>query len=157
MGDIVLLYLLRHGQASSCGHSPGPTLTAQGRREVLRSARRIAQEPVPPGLLWQSPQKRAQETAKLVAEVLRIPPTLRVDMKCLGPEENADGILEALSNVEIPALLMVSHLPTLQDLVCRLLETDASPLLFPTAGWAALKKTDGGSWKILVSVPESLP
>jgi broad specificity phosphatase PhoE len=80
---MTLFYLLRHGehavQGKICaGRTPGILLSAKGRGEAEAAAERLADAGI--AAIYASPLERAQETAGIVGERLRLPVETRPDL-----------------------------------------------------------------------------
>ncbi len=117
----------------------------------MHLARFLKQNNAHPQAIWHSSKKRAQETAGLLAQGLGLAEELRVVKKNLGPDENPNQFLDEMIPENWKELMVVTHLPFLQDLTRLLLETAEAPLAFPPAGVAALEKIEGHGWQILWS------
>jgi phosphohistidine phosphatase len=143
----VVLYLMRHGIAAD--PSPGMSdadraLTPDGVRKTTRVAAGLRQLEVKPDLILSSPLRRAEETARLVAETLTPTPSIEL-YPALAGGFAAEAIVKQLRPYRgVSALLLVGHQPDLGDLASYLMTGAASlaPLPFRKAGVAAI--TVGG-------------
>jgi phosphohistidine phosphatase len=139
----VVLYLMRHGIAAD--PAPGMSdadraLTPDGVRKTRRVAAGLQKLDVTPDLILSSPLRRAEETARLVAEVLTPNQAVELYPPLAGgvaPEEIVKGLRPHRGLRE---LLLVGHQPDLGDLASYLMTGAASlaPLPFRKAGVAAI-------------------
>ena len=135
------LWLLRHGEAQP--HAPSDAqrnLTAQGRREVLRSAAHLVGQPIQ--AILASPYVRAQQTAQLVREALGFEPEIRT-VPWLTPDTDPLTALAQLDSAD--NLLLVSHQPLVGSLISLLQYGHLrSPQPMGTASLAELE----GDWPL---------
>jgi len=80
---VTLFYLIRHGQHEvqdriMVGRAPGIRLSERGRGEAERAATRLAAENIE--ALYRSPQERAAETARPIAERLELEPLVAPEL-----------------------------------------------------------------------------
>jgi phosphohistidine phosphatase len=139
----VVIYLMRHGIAAD--PAPGVSdadraLTPDGMRKTTRVAVGLQKLEVAPDLILSSPLRRAEETARLVAEVLTQGTRIELYPALAGgvaAEEIAKGLRPHRGLRE---LLLVGHQPDLGDLASYLMTGAASlaPLPFRKAGVAAI-------------------
>lgn len=130
------LWLLRHGEAEPRARNDAERpLTERGRKEVRKSAERLRGRELAHILV--SPYLRAQQTAELVRETLRLSlPLTTVDWATPG-----DSPRQAASHLdEYPGeCLLVSHNPLLGSLSGLLLHGHLQqPLALSTASLVAL-------------------
>jgi len=115
----VNLYLVRHGEAVSADTNPERPLSSTGAANVKKMAESLKQAGVRVNTIFYSTKKRAEETARILAEILN-PVCNSVEKPGLEPNDHVDTILgeiiEAGDN-----LMIVGHLPFLKDLAERLL------------------------------------
>jgi 2,3-bisphosphoglycerate-dependent phosphoglycerate mutase len=95
------LLLIRHGQirANVRGRWHGATdspLTATGRRQALRVARRIAREWHGLGSIYSSPLQRCRDTADVIAQIVGCPVLLEDDLREYSVGELEDCSFAAL-------------------------------------------------------------
>src|SRR5258706_15445823 len=72
----ISLYLIRHGQVENSnniiyGRTNFP-LSTEGRNQITNFAQQLQAEGIVPKALWSSPLRRAEETAKIFADVYGI-------------------------------------------------------------------------------------
>ncbi|MGV9303562.1 histidine phosphatase family protein [Nonomuraea sp. NPDC003727] len=81
---MAIFYVVQHGEKEQRAGDPG--LTAIGRRQAHRAARRL--QAVDPGAVFSSPMRRARETADIIASAVGVP--VREDAR-LRERMNWDG------------------------------------------------------------------
>jgi phosphohistidine phosphatase len=114
------LYLVRHAHALSDAEDPARPLSAKGRETVQAVARALRrQAAIAVDEVWHSPLARAQETATLLAEGLRLRVQLR-EVAGLRPEDSPALMATALGRTN-NSLLLVGHEPHLSGLAGLLL------------------------------------
>jgi phosphohistidine phosphatase len=139
----VLLYLMRHGIAAE--PSPGSNdaeraLTPEGVRKTARVAVGLQAIGAKPDLILSSPLLRAEETARLVADVLAPRKAVELYPPLAGGFSAADVMRGLRPHRGVRELLLVGHQPDLGDLASHLLtgSTSLVPLPFKKAGVAAI-------------------
>ena len=138
-----VIYLMRHGIAAE--PSPGMSdadraLTAEGVQKTRRVALGLRTVGVKPDCILSSPLRRAEETARLVRDVLA--PRLAIEF-CppLAGGFSAEDIVKSLRPPRgVAELLLVGHQPDLGELASYLLTGSATlaPLPFKKAAVAAI-------------------
>jgi len=145
----VLLMLLRHGIAEALSASrpdEDRRLTGEGKRRVREVAAGMRALELPVEAILTSPLRRAEETARIVAEVYERIGGLEVT-RALAPGSGADKVFAALSSCTSAAgVVLVGHEPDLGEL--------ASTLLAGTPGLLHLQLKKAGLVGITVA---SLP
>ncbi|NQY33569.1 MAG: phosphohistidine phosphatase SixA [Alteromonadaceae bacterium] len=138
------LFIMRHGHASPYGLSDDEReLTEQGKLEVLSMAKYLQGKNVCFDQVLVSPFKRAQQTAKILANTSeRSFPIKTVDfITPSGSPSNVhdyiDGLTLGTQGEKINQLLIVSHMPLVSYLVAELTGGLQSPI-FQTAGIAEI-------------------
>lgn len=139
----VLLYLMRHGIAAD--PTPGMSdadraLTAEGVRKTTRVAIGLRTLGAKPDLILSSPLRRAEETARLVADVLAPGAAVELYPPLAGGLSPQDVVKGLRPHRRARELLLVGHQPDLGDLASYLLTGAATlaPLPFKKAGVAAI-------------------
>ncbi|MBU2711629.1 phosphohistidine phosphatase SixA [Zooshikella harenae] len=129
--------IMRHGEAEAIALSDGERpLTAEGINEVTQVAELVAEEYSVSKVLA-SPLLRAQQTASLMAAGLNLAGVETLDE--LAPDHKPESVFKVLADVEAEVLLLVSHMPLVDQLAGWLLDgTRKSPITFPTATVAVL-------------------
>jgi phosphohistidine phosphatase len=124
------LYLLRHAHAGDperwSGDDAVRPLSDKGRRQSERVGRMLAAADEPPDLLVTSPRVRAEETARIVAEILGVP--VKVDRRLAGPlyAEEAEDICTDAAGAGRPCL--VGHDPDFSSLLGELIGVAVVPM-----------------------------
>jgi phosphohistidine phosphatase len=152
----MILYLMRHGKAARPDPDAPRSLTPGGREQVAQMAARFRRWKPRLDALWHSPKTRAVQTAEILLEALG-KPVPREEKKGLKPEGDAREMLEEVEGFKGGSLMLVSHLPFLDELASLLEGPGQKPCpSFPTAGMAAFEG-QGGKWKRLwVLDPKSI-
>lgn len=109
------LYLMRHGLAGDSTTWEGPDderpLTSKGRKRLADSAKTMKKLGLDFDWILTSPLKRAYQTAKIVADELKMGNILREEPR-LGPGFDADKLLAILQEYPgVQSLLLVGHEP----------------------------------------------
>jgi phosphohistidine phosphatase len=137
------LYLMRHGIAAD--PAPGTNdadraLTAEGVRKTTRVAVGLQKLRVAPDLILSSPLRRAEETARLVADV--IAPSVGIEL--YPPLAGGTAVEDVIRSLRPPRrarqIMLVGHQPDLGELASYLLtgSTGLAQLPFRKAGVAAI-------------------
>lgn len=109
------LWVLRHGQAVNQARTDAEReLTPAGVDQVLHSAERLQQQP--PGVILASPYVRAQQTATLVHDALRLEQPI-VTVPWLTPDSDPQKVIAHLDGLGLDSVLLVSHQPLVGNLV----------------------------------------
>jgi phosphohistidine phosphatase len=119
------LYLIRHGEAKSKEEDPGRGLTDVGAANAQRAGNFLKKVLLQNkhASIWHSGKKRAEQTARIVAETLKhdIPVETR---KGLAPNDDISIIKKEIETVRQDALVIIGHLPYLSRLASALLTGD---------------------------------
>ena len=120
------IYLIRHSNAVDPG-TPGyeddslRPLTEKGRDKMKDIASALKELNVKPDLIVSSPYVRAQQTAEILAKVLKYKPELAFS-DALVPMGNADNIIgEINEKYSVDELVLVGHEPCLSVLIGTLI------------------------------------
>ena len=120
------IYLIRHSNAVDPG-TPGyeddslRPLTEKGRDKMKDIASALKELDVKPDLIVSSPYVRAQQTAEILAKVLKYKPELAF-IDALVPMVNADNIIgEINEKYSVDELVLVGHEPCLSVLIGTLI------------------------------------
>jgi phosphohistidine phosphatase len=139
-----LVYLMRHGIAAD--PTPGTSdadraLTAEGVRKTERVAVGLQRMRVKPDLILSSPLRRAEETARLVADVLKPNASIELFPPLAGGFAVEDLIKGLRPHRQARELLLVGHQPDLGQLASYLMtgSVNLAPLPFKKAGVAAIE------------------
>jgi len=118
------LFIIRHGQAEIQKTTDEVrNLTLAGRHEVSATALRSLQDLQSVKQVWVSPLVRAQQTAKIVCDILtqRAANFTVRNTDLLIPEAKPSLLFDALQNAPAESILWVSHQPLVGqfiDLFC---------------------------------------
>ena len=102
------LLVMRHGNAEDSKDDFHRRLTSLGRVEASKAALAIADRGFEPEIIYASPLKRAQETAGIVAEHLRMDV---VECDSITPSGSCQRVCELLGQAKVERPLIVSHQP----------------------------------------------
>ena len=144
----MILYLARHGEAARPEPNQSLALTPRGRVAVAQCASALGKLDIRLDGLWHSPKTRATETADIFIQTLGIPRNLVSVKKELSPDGDAEIVYHELELKPCGQLLVVSHLPFLEDLT-KLFECDlpaGRSLQFPTSGLTAFQLSHKWQW-----------
>ncbi len=146
----MVVYLLRHGKAGRSDPDKPLALTSQGKAEVTALAEHFKRNRFKVDTLWHSPKTRAVQTTQILLKVLE-DESIAVEEKAgLIPDGDAQDIYREISGQREKNLLVVTHLPLIEELAA-LFSADSPqnlPFSFPTAGVAAFERKNG-IWKRL--------
>ena len=110
-------YIFRHGEAQERGRGADETraLTGPGKAEVRRVARGLRRLGVSPEIILTSPLVRAEETAKIAADILKPESGLRI-CDALAPGGAHAVLFKELSSLGRSRVMLVGHQPDLGEL-----------------------------------------
>jgi phosphohistidine phosphatase len=153
----MVLYILRHGKAARQDPDKPSSLNSTGQAEVQRVAEHFKEKGLKVEALWHSPKTRARQTAEIFLEVVGKLGVKVEEKKELEPEGEAQDVVKDINGFMGGSLLVVSHLPLVEEVGSLLAgESREAILAFPTGGVVAFEKK-GGAWKWLWSLdPHSL-
>jgi phosphohistidine phosphatase len=114
----MLLYLLRHGEASHERERPQST---DGKLSISRVAKYINDENIRLAKIITSPLLRAWQTAQIVSDNLRLDNKIEESDRLLPESNPADIILQLKSFSDDEKVLLVSHQPFLGFLISHLI------------------------------------
>jgi phosphohistidine phosphatase len=140
------LYLIQHGEAKSEAEDPDRSLTAQGEEDVRGVARAAKRLDIRPSKVYHSGKLRAQQTAEIVANALKVP---MESAQGLNPNDDVRPWAEQISK-ETKDLMIVGHLPFLEKLTSLLLCGDETVRLvfFRYGAIICLKQKEDKGWAI---------
>ncbi|MCP4504209.1 MAG: phosphohistidine phosphatase SixA [Deltaproteobacteria bacterium] len=115
------IFFLRHGQAepNNVLGDAERNLTETGRKQAKAAAMAMKKLRIRPGKVFFSPFNRANQTAEIVADAMRIK-ELEED-EALIPAGYADVVADLIFKSNDKNLLVVSHLPLLPHVAAHLL------------------------------------
>jgi len=152
----VKLYCLRHGEACYAWQDSLSVLTDKGREQVTRLACFLSKSGVKIHSIIHSDKKRAQETASIFAQILKID-NIQESSNLLTPEADPVHLLPLLNSLEEDTLL-VGHLPFMPGLINALLDQPSHrPLVeFTPACLVCLERQSNTLWSISFVLPPEL-
>lgn len=145
----MVLYLVRHGEATDKGDDPARPLTAQGRRDVERMAGLAKRAGIVVNQIRHSGKRRAEETADILGEFLQ-PAGGVVAVSGLAPNDDVHALAELLKRESQP-LMYVGHLPFFERLVSLLVigKPDHTVVRFQKGGIVCLERyAVTGAWVV---------
>ena len=151
------LYLVQHAKAASKEIDPARSLTEEGLRDIQKVAAFIEPLDLSIDYLWHSGKKRAQQTARFLADVVMIN---KQHTACDGLAPN-DDIMTLKNEIMLAQkdIMIVGHLPFLPKLASSLLvgRNSLYILEFRNAGIVCLNCFDDNQWRIdWMIIPEIL-
>jgi phosphohistidine phosphatase len=133
------LYIVRHGIAEDLGAGQARTdaergLTRKGRERTRQVAGALAALDCRPECIATSPLRRAEETAAILAEVLR--PGLEPEAcDLLAPGAEADDLAGWLTDRGAGPVMVVGHMPDVAELASQFIAgSAAAEIAFKKAG-----------------------
>jgi phosphohistidine phosphatase len=146
-GDVMQLFLVRHGQAVAKTEDPSRPLTEPGSEVVRQMAVLAARSGVMVDEIRHSGKLRAQQTARILADALE-PPSGVNAAEGLDPGDDVAAMAEVIA-AEEGRLMLVGHLPFLGRLAGLLVagNPDAPVVRFHTASIVRLV-FERGSWSV---------
>ncbi len=137
----MLLYFLRHGEATTSGDDWSRTLTGEGANRIRAEAAVLKALDVRPDAIFTSPLPRAVQTAEIVAEVL-VPEVAVVQREELAPGASLGDLQHVLEGrAADESVLLVGHEPDFSSIVGALISS-ASARIELKKGGLALVETD---------------
>jgi phosphohistidine phosphatase len=134
------IFLLRHGKAEDStpdGGDAARRLTNKGAEEILGIGLWMASQGLKFDLIAASPLARAQETAAIVAGILKYRKTLET-WDVLVPGSEPDAVCHEISrHGKASAILLVGHEPLLSSLISRIISGDEHAGIAMTKGGLA--------------------
>ncbi len=150
----MLLYLMRHGEASHSSPDQPSSLTPKGISDVARVVEHlIRKKGLKLDAIWHSPKTRAIQTAEIVWKAMENPPLPLEKRSDLSPDGDLEQVHQEILDHSSGNLLIVSHLPFIPGLAGLLLGGEGLSLTFPTAGIAAFER--GKTFKLLWTLDPS--
>lgn len=140
------LVIVRHGEAVPAQVDPDRPLSPRGVQQAQAVGRRLAELGVEVAEIWHSSKLRAQQTAQEIADALGAEPAPQ-QRQGLKPNDPVEPIADALAEHE-GDLMLVGHLPFVQDLTEILLDTAAVTPSFPECGTVLLRRSAAGAWAL---------
>jgi len=114
------VFVLRHGQAETqLTTDEARNLTEKGRADVAASAHYSLSALKTVQEIWASPLIRAQQTAKIVQNILA-QQGVQVPIKTndrITPESDPAGLFDSLQAAKVDSILLASHQPFVGDFI----------------------------------------
>jgi phosphohistidine phosphatase len=137
------IFILRHGkseEAASAGSDEARRLTKKGKEEILSVALWMAMQEFTFDLIAASPLVRAQETAAIVAGVLKTRKR-PVTWDVLVPGGDSDTVCREIGRHDkAGAILLVGHEPLLSSLIGRIIAgNDQAGIVMTKGGLAKIR------------------
>ncbi len=151
------LYLVQHAKAASKEVDPERPLTEQGQRDIQKVASFIKPLNLSVVHLWHSGKKRAEQTAEVLAEAVRIN-QMQTARDGLGPNDDVTAIRDEI-NTSRQDIMIVGHLPFLSKLASLLLagSESADTVAFKNSGIVCLNCNEENLWQLeWMIIPELL-
>lgn len=151
------LYLVQHAKAASKDVDPQRPLTEEGLRDIRRVAEFIKPLNLFVDYLWHSGKTRAQQTAEILAEVVKV----RKEMAAhegLAPNDDVSTLRDEIIS-DRQDIMIVGHLPFLGKLASLLLTNSESSntVAFKQGGIVCLTCEQAEQWQIdWMIIPELL-
>jgi len=151
------LYLVQHAKAASKEADPQRPLTEEGRRDIQKVAAFIKPLDLCVDYLWHSGKTRAQQTAKILADVVEV----RKEMEAhdgLAPNDDVKALKDEVISKK-QDVMIVGHLPFLSKLASLLLTGHESSniVAFRNGGIVCLNYSDDNQWQLQwMIIPELL-
>jgi phosphohistidine phosphatase len=147
------LYVVRHGIAEARGTPETPDserqLTVKGRKQSRQVGRGLRRLGIEPDRILTSPLPRALETARIIADALRMADRLET-ANALAAERSGEEVRDWVLGRGEDRLMIVGHNPALSDLVGLLVAGVAEPLVCELKkGGVAMLETRGGGGFLL--------
>lgn len=151
------LYLVQHAKAASQETDPQRQLTEEGRRDIQKVAEFIAPLNLSVDYLWHSGKKRAEQTAEVLSEVIKINKE-HTARNGLAPNDDVAALKDELL-LSKEDVMIVGHMPFLSKLTSLLLagSESANTVIFKQAGIVCLNRFDENQWQLeWMIIPELL-
>lgn len=149
------LYLLRHADAETVAlRDDDRTLSEKGLEQARRVARFCEAQKIRPDVILCSPLIRAQQTAKPVADLLKVELITESYLSCGMHPEGAEAQLKGYAKFE--SVMMVGHEPDLSCLAAHFLGLpDNGNILIKKASLTLIQlhRIAPGAGTLLFSVP----
>jgi phosphohistidine phosphatase len=154
---IMKLYLVQHGKAAAEETDPLRPLTEEGRKDVLKVAEYIKPLSLCVDCLWHSSKTRAEQTAKILASVIKSNKGT-MQRQGLAPNDDVAALKDELLTTEND-IMIVGHLPFLGKLASLLTVgcESAEVVEFKQGGILCLNRCEDKKWHIgWIITPEFL-
>jgi phosphohistidine phosphatase len=144
----MMLYLVRHGEATDGPEDSARGLTDRGFREVSRAADHVRARGTKVQAIYHSRKTRALQTAQIFSDHLK-PVNGISGADGLTPMDDPGIWADRVAGMQ-DDIMLVGHLPYMGKLTGLLLcgNKDKTPVDFRTAGVACLQRFDDGHWTL---------
>lgn len=118
----MVLFLMRHAQATEVISNPLQPLSEEGHKQVTQIIRFIQKNELSVRAVYHSHKLRSEETARTIVDALEpsLPCVLLEALNPMQPVENLSCMISTLPD----QCLLVGHLPHLEELVSFLIQKD---------------------------------
>lgn len=142
------LYLVRHGDSLPTGSDDERPLSKKGEKEIFKLANFIAPLKIQVSRIFQSPKRRAQQTAKILSAQIILANHIETRSE-LAPNESINLILDEIYVLN-EDILMVGHMPFMGKFVSKLITGDENKdvVSFKTGCMLCLEQIADGQWVI---------
>jgi phosphohistidine phosphatase len=142
------LYLVQHANAVSENVNPERPLSDQGLRDIQKIADFLKSLNLTVDNLWHSTKTRAIQTAKILADVIKINKE-KTERDGLAPNDDVTAIKDELVAARQDTMI-VSHMPFVSKLASLLLTGQklADTVAFKQGGIVALSCSGENQWQI---------
>lgn len=142
------VYLVQHGEAKAETEDPRRPLTDKGKTEVERVANAVKKLGVRPSDIFHSGKLRAEQTAKIIADVLEVPKEPEATSG-LNPNDGVEPWAAKILQQE-EDLMLVGHLPFMDNLASLLLcgSEDARIVQFRHGAIVCLESKESDTWRL---------
>jgi len=152
------LYLVQHAKAASKEADPQRPLTEEGRWDIQKVAEFIEPLDLSVDYLWHSGKTRAQQTAKILAEVVEVTKEMSAH-DGLSPNDDVTPLKDEVISKNQDTMI-VGHLPFVSKFASLLLTGSESSgiVAFRQGGIVCLEYSDDNQWQLQwMIVPALLP
>lgn len=142
------LYLVQHGEALPKEADSDRSLSDQGRQDVERLARFLADRRIRVSQVWHSGKLRAQQTAEVLAAA--VAPGVKAEARAgLAPNDPIEAFAEMLAAWSEDTMV-VGHLPFMARLVtCLAAKSDDGKVVnYLPGSLVCLERDEDGAWAI---------
>lgn len=142
------LYLVQHAKAASKEADPQRPLTEEGRRDIQKVTAFIKSLNLSVDYLWHSGKTRAQQTAKILADVVEVKKEMEAH-DGLSPNDDVTPLKDEVISKNQDTMI-VGHLPFVSKLASLLLTGSESSgtVAFRQGGIVCLEYSDDNQWQL---------
>lgn len=142
------LYLVRHGESETIGSDDERSLSTKGKEDVERLSNFISHLKLQVSFVFQSPKRRAQQTAKILCSQMTIINEIETKVE-LEPLTPITDVIDELSILNGDVML-VGHMPFMGKLVSKLVtgNENKNVVAFKAGSMLCLEKIEDNQWVI---------